>query len=68
MYQILGELYKDLLDVFDRDIFHMGNDEISYKCWISDAGIQNWLKSHSSDLIDLWGMFQEQGELSFKAC
>ena len=58
-----GELYKDLLDVFDRDIFHMGNDEISYKCWLSDSQIQDWLSSSSSELMDLWGMFQTQGEL-----
>jgi hypothetical protein len=66
-----GDLYKDLLDVFDRDIFHMGGDEISYKCWMAYEEITNWLSTHNTtELMGLWGIFQETGNFnlfSFKA-
>ena len=61
-YIVLGEIYKDMLQVFDNDIFHMGGDEIFFQCWFNDPEIQNWQRNRSSyDLMDLWGYFQESG-------
>lgn len=60
----IGKLYQDLLDVFDRDFFHMGNDEISFKCWLKYPDIEEWLaEQNSTDLMELWGIFQETGKI-----
>lgn len=31
VYELLGGIYKDMLNVFDSDIFHMGGDEVCLK-------------------------------------
>ncbi|ODM95998.1 Chitooligosaccharidolytic beta-N-acetylglucosaminidase [Orchesella cincta] len=58
-YAVLGDLFKDMLEVFDNDIFHMGGDEISFDCWLASQEITDWMSIHNStDLMDLWGIFQ----------
>jgi len=50
-----------MLEVFDKDLFHMGNDEISFKCWLNYTEILEWLEEHQTDdLMELWGVFQEK--------
>ena len=61
-YDILGYIYKDLYKLFPNDVYHMGGDEISEKCW-SDSSVApetaEWLKTGS--LLELWGgIFQKQ--------
>ena len=53
-----------MLEVFDRDIFHMGGDEVFFQCWYYQEQIRNWQRAEGSyDLMDLWGMFQEKGNV-----
>lgn len=60
--QFSGELYKDFLEVFDNDVFHMGGDEVFFQCWNSQRAIREWLQSRGThDLMELWGHFQEKG-------
>lgn len=41
----------------------MGGDEISFECWESSPEIQQWMSTHNStDLMDIWGIFQETGK------
>lgn len=61
-----GEVYKDMLDVFDNDVFHMGGDEVNVKCWNSSSTITQYLTNHGKDLsqesfVELWGQFQIRG-------
>ena len=28
MYELLGQIYKEIFDMFDTDVFHMGGDEV----------------------------------------
>lgn len=52
-----------MLEVFDKDVFHMGGDEIYFQCWQNDETVQNWQRNHSLyDLMHLWGFFQDSGK------
>jgi len=65
LYDILGELYAEMLDVFGNpDIFHMGGDEVSIVCWNKTQQIVNWMHQHNRgtskrDYEMLWGEFQQ---------
>ncbi|CAL8095478.1 unnamed protein product [Orchesella dallaii] len=60
-YLVLRELYSDFLEVFDKDVFHMGGDEVFFQCWYYHTEIRNWLHSRGThDLMDLWGEFQQK--------
>ncbi|CAG7727946.1 unnamed protein product, partial [Allacma fusca] len=68
-YFVLGELFKDFLDVFDRDVFHMGGDEISERCWLSYPPILEWLAingPNNNTLMDLWGEYQDRALAKLK--
>ncbi|CAG7836289.1 unnamed protein product [Allacma fusca] len=66
-YLVLGEIYKDMLELFDRDIFHMGGDEVFLQCWYYQDEIRNWQRSSGSyDLMDLWGLFQQKALTKLK--
>ncbi|CAG7832847.1 unnamed protein product [Allacma fusca] len=65
MYQVLGKIYKDLLDIFDNELFHMGGDEVKLDCWLENAEITDYLKKKGKNntqetLIELWGEFQSK--------
>lgn len=65
VYEILGGIYRDMLALFEPDIFHMGGDEVSFECWRSSPEIVNWMTEqgmgqNDSDYLQLWDMFQER--------
>jgi len=67
MYKVLGEIYKDMLDVFDNDLFHMGGDEVNLQCWNDTEEIVNHLTAQGKELseetfIELWANFQDKGK------
>jgi len=63
MYNVLGDIYKDFLDVFQTDLFHMGGDEVNFNCWNSTQEIVDWMvtkrrRRTKRDFLDLWNSFQ----------
>lgn len=45
------------------DLFHMGGDEVHFKCWESSENITNWMAERGWNLDDegyvrLWSYFQ----------
>jgi len=63
MYDVLGEIYKDFLDVFQTDLFHMGGDEVNFNCWNTTQEIIDWMVTNrrrrtKEDFLDLWNSFQ----------
>uniref|UniRef100_A0A1A9UTR0 Beta-hexosaminidase n=1 Tax=Glossina austeni TaxID=7395 RepID=A0A1A9UTR0_GLOAU len=63
MYSVLQDIYQDMFDLFDPDVFHMGGDEVSFTCWNSTKSIINWMvgmgwELKTSDFVHLWGHFQ----------
>ncbi|XP_076646966.1 beta-hexosaminidase 1 [Halictus rubicundus] len=66
MYEILEGIYKDMIDDFQPDIFHMGGDEVNLNCWNSSAVITNWMQTvkgwdlSESSFYKLWDHFQSK--------
>ncbi len=76
VYKILDDLYLDFVEAFTPmyskeplRLFHMGGDEVNFKCWARDEVIRGWLRSNnmevdlnfgSSGYLYLWSVFQER--------
>ncbi|XP_050306103.1 probable beta-hexosaminidase fdl [Anthonomus grandis grandis] len=57
VYDVLEKVYRDLLDLSgEREIFHLGGDEVNLECWAQHFQKSNANNNHS-DLHDLWGEF-----------
>ena len=60
---VLADIYADLVDLFPSDRFHMGGDEVSFRCWQASPEIATWMSDHGlvgdeDDMFDLWEQFQ----------
>ncbi|KAL0880616.1 hypothetical protein ABMA27_001846 [Loxostege sticticalis] len=67
LYEYLEDIYTDMAEVFDTDIFHMGGDEVSETCWNSSETIQNFMVQNRWDLnkesfLKLWNYFQQKAQ------
>ena len=76
VYKILGELFKDMIEAFTPmhskeplKIFHLGGDEVNFKCWEREAQIKQWMVSQGFEsdaglsnqgYLYLWSLFQEK--------
>lgn len=65
IYEVLGKLYQDFMELFDTDMFHMGGDEVNLNCWNTTQEIKEHLKTKGQtgsekDLLDLWKDFQNK--------
>ena len=65
MYEVLGTVFSDMVEVFSPDTFHMGGDEIHIGCWRSSERITNWLEDQGrgttdEDFIWMWSQFQNK--------
>lgn len=63
IYDVLGDIYKDMVEAFDMDMFHMGGDEVSFNCWNATDSIVSWMKTkgwgrEEADFMKLWDIFQ----------
>ncbi|CAG9838785.1 unnamed protein product, partial [Diabrotica balteata] len=69
LYDVLTELYKDIVDVTpDRNMFHMGGDEVYIPCWNTTPEILNYLKGKpltEETYLDLWSEFQQKNLAAF---
>lgn len=59
------DIYQDMMEQFQPDIFHMGGDEVSFSCWNTTENIVNWMTEKGwsrseQDFVKLWDMFQKQ--------
>ncbi|XP_067643595.1 chitooligosaccharidolytic beta-N-acetylglucosaminidase-like isoform X2 [Eurosta solidaginis] len=65
LYPILEDIYREIFELFNPDIFHMGGDEVVSECWNSSESIRNWMQSQGwgleeDDFHRLWGDFQNK--------
>ncbi|XP_053954917.1 chitooligosaccharidolytic beta-N-acetylglucosaminidase-like [Anastrepha ludens] len=65
LYPVLENIYREMFELFDPDVFHMGGDEVSVNCWNSSKSIQNWMLEkgwglNETDFMRLWGNFQTE--------
>lgn len=62
-YTILQDIYQEMFNLFDPDVFHMGGDEVFLTCWKDKRSINDWMtesnwRSDKSAFLHLWGHFQ----------
>ncbi|CAL7936188.1 unnamed protein product [Xylocopa violacea] len=66
VYELLEGIYKDMIQDFEPDLFHMGGDEVNINCWNSSAAITNWMRISNgwnlteSSFYRLWDYFQRR--------
>ncbi|XP_031835278.2 beta-hexosaminidase 1 isoform X1 [Nomia melanderi] len=64
VYEILEGIYRDMIQDFQPDIFHMGGDEVNLNCWNSSSAITSWMQTvkgwnlSESSFYMLWDHFQ----------
>lgn len=61
-----GDIYADMMGMFDNDIFHMGGDEVDFRCYNDTKEITDYMKANdypltSEGFYQLWGEFQKKG-------
>lgn len=67
LYNVLEDIYRDMADYFQPDMFHMGGDEVSERCWNSSEEIQQYMVQNRWDLrkesfLKLWDYFQKKAQ------
>nr|XP_022911095.1 chitooligosaccharidolytic beta-N-acetylglucosaminidase-like [Onthophagus taurus] len=65
MYDVIEGIYKDMIDQFNPDIFHMGGDEVAFQCWNSTSHIVEWMNERGwyndkAGFSKLWNVFQSE--------
>ncbi|CAH1108307.1 unnamed protein product [Psylliodes chrysocephalus] len=63
LYDAIEDIYGDMLEQFDSDVFHMGGDEVKFTCWEQTPSITNWMAQKGwnkteADFVKLWNYFQ----------
>lgn len=56
-YKIIGELIKEVRQVFNDSYIHLGGDEVDVKCWGSNRELQQWMAENNlrtSELESYW--------------
>ena len=72
----MGELFLDYVEAFtpmhSKDplsLFHLGGDEVNFKCWSKDNKIRDWLRAQGMEYdllfnadgyLYLWSKYQEK--------
>lgn len=65
VYEVLENIYRELNEYFNPDIFHMGGDEVFMECWNASKSLQDWMVQNrgwdltTDDFMKLWGYFQD---------
>ncbi len=75
-FKILSDVYKDMLEAFTPadsknplTMFHVGGDEVNFKCWEREPEVLKWLNDRNMETIagldpsgylNLWSAFQEK--------
>jgi len=65
VYDVLKNVYSDILEAFNPEFVHMGGDDTSFKCWTNSPEITTFLadqgrQTNSKELFELWNTFQSQ--------
>ncbi|XP_070509770.1 chitooligosaccharidolytic beta-N-acetylglucosaminidase-like [Chironomus tepperi] len=63
LYDVLEDIYREMLESFTPPVFHMGGDEIFFSCWNTSKPLQDWmlnrgLKLDHDGFLELWGYYQ----------
>lgn len=67
LYDVLEDIYREMVENFNPPAFHMGGDEIFFTCWNSSEPLKEWMTARGwggvnktkNDFLKLWGYFQD---------
>ncbi len=65
LYEVLGGVYNELIELFDTDVFHYGGDEVNNHCYnVSKEFREHFEKEGKQgtedDILELWKVFQDR--------
>jgi hexosaminidase len=68
--QVLEDIYSEWSTLFDKDIIHLGGDELSRECWKDEPAVIDWIASNAANITDMddklihlwWTMFEKRAE------
>lgn len=63
VYNVLEDIYNEMLENFTPEVFHMGSDEVLLQCWNTSDHLQNWMLEKGWELtkdgfLKSWDYFQ----------
>lgn len=67
LYNVLEDIYREMIESFEPTAFHMGGDEIFFSCWNSSESLRQWMINRDWQLtgenfLKLWGYFQTNAQ------
>jgi len=71
LYDVVEDIYRDMLDAFSGSAFHIGGDEVNFNCWNSTSEITDYMgkKGIARDeegFMQLWDEYQVEALKRFK--
>jgi len=65
LYDVLRDVFKDIIQHFSVDAIHMGGDEVALFCWNQSTEVTDWMKAKGkglteADFMDVWGDFHNK--------
>jgi len=65
MYDVLENIYREMISMFGDIQFHMGGDEIHVGCWNASSDVTTWLSQkgrgrEEEDFIYIWSHFVQE--------
>jgi len=65
MYNLLENIYREMVTMFGDTQFHMGGDEIHVGCWNTSHDVTEWLRQRGrgreeDDFIFIWNHFLQE--------
>ena len=45
--RVLGDMFKEWLEMFDTDVLHMGGDEVNFDCWRSEKEFKDYMEKNN---------------------
>jgi len=65
VYNVLANIFKDMINMFGVEQFHLGGDEIHVGCWNSSSHIVKWLEERGrgreeEDFMFLWNYYLQR--------
>lgn len=60
-FQVVGDVIKDVSNMFPDQFLHLGGDEVQTQCWEADTQVKAWMQQRGwgTDWDRLWGYFEE---------
>lgn len=62
VYELIQGIFTEMKDIFTDEFFHLGGDEVLFKCWNEDPQIRKYLDDNKITFEQLQAIFQKKVE------